>query len=509
MQNPPPEDRSSANWLQRQWDLIRHGHWRDVIIVKVEQGASNVAVGKYILQVNVGGRNLAVPVIWIALSMVIVVAVLLYPIVKPLFWPAKMQGGALNVAIVDFGETRADGRVRRSERGSLLSTWLYEELQRTIDAEPDNTFLQGIDIWHNSRLGTPRDIRLGALQDEAAAAKLAGRIGAQMVIYGTVASTPEGEHLDIRFFVAAALPDETNLLLGPHVLGRPLDLPMGVGQDVAANLVVIERLQVRTRALTSLVTGLTQQLLGRSEAALATFRQAEAALDKWPDDAGKDILYFLIGREELFLGHIDRAEEAFLEAVNRNPDYARGQTALGSVYFVQAQGMSPQARVEPPHPLEQAQERQQLAVRLAGEQENPLVEALSRVALAKTYRLEGETAYLMDQFDTARQYYKLVSDEAQRAMPTLTTMRQYRLLAQAYETQGAALLQDADILRLAGDPEGAKATLNLARAAYLQCIAQGEADDLDQLLDETIVDKFCRPNLETVDRLMARLENPG
>ncbi len=509
MPNPPPADSNDKPWLQRQWDRLRHGRWRDVIVVKVDEGASNVAVGKYILQVNVGGRNLAVPVIWIALSMAIVVSVLLYPIVKPMFWPAKMQGGALNVAIADFGEKRADGSVRRSERGSLLSAWLYEELQRTIDAEPNNTFLQSIDIWHNTRLDTPRDIRLDVLQDDKAASDLATRIGAQMVIYGTVESMPEGDRLDIQFHVANALPDQTNLLLGPHVLGRPLDLPVGVGRNVAANVVVIERLQVRTRALTSLVTGLTQQVLGRSEAALATFRQAENALDQWPDDAGKDILYFLIGREELFLGHIDRAEQAFQEAVNRNPDYARGQAALGSVFFTRAQSLSAPVRLEPPRLMDQAQERQQLAVRLATEQDNPLVEALSRVALAKTYRLEGETAYLTDDFESARRFFAQVTDEAQQAIPTLATMHQYRLLAQAYETQGAALLQDADVQRLTGNPDGARTTLDGAREAYLQCIAQGKADDLDELLDNLIVDKYCRPNLDTVDKLRARLENPG
>src|SRR5690606_26881947 len=136
------------------------------IVVRVDEGARNVAVGKYILQVNVAGHNLALPVIWIALSMAVVVAVLLYPVVKPIFWPFKMQSGTLRVAIADFGEVGRGGRVRRSERGSLLSSWLYEELRRTIDAEPGNTFLQGINIWHNTRLDTPRDIRLPVLQDE-------------------------------------------------------------------------------------------------------------------------------------------------------------------------------------------------------------------------------------------------------------------------------------------------------------------------------------------------------
>ncbi len=135
-----PEDNSSESWLRRQWERLRRGRWRDVIVVRVEPGASNVAAGKYILQINIGGRNLAVPVIWIALAMLIVVVVLLYPAVKPIFWPSKMQEGTLRVAIADFGEVGRNGRVHRSERGSLLSAWLYQELQRTIDAEPDNIY---------------------------------------------------------------------------------------------------------------------------------------------------------------------------------------------------------------------------------------------------------------------------------------------------------------------------------------------------------------------------------
>src|SRR5690606_30839048 len=159
--------------------------------------------------------------------------------------------------------------------------------------------------------------------------------------------------------------------------------------------------------------------------------------------------------------------------------------------------------------LEKALHHQQLAVELAVQQNNPLVEALARVALAKSYRLQGESAYLLDQFDEAQRLYVLVDAEVQRAQPILEEMHQYRLLAQAYETQGAAFLQNADVLRLAGEPQAAMQTLDLARTAYLQCIAQGEADDLDELLDEVIVEQYCRPNLEAVDRVKQRLEEQG
>lgn len=509
MSDQPPKNPSSTSWLKRQWERVRHGRWRDVIIVSVDEGASNVAAGKYILQINVAGHNLAVPVIWIALSMVIVVGVLLYPIIKPLFRPAKMQGGTLRVAIADFGEVGPNGKVHHSERGALLSTWLYDELQRTIDAEPDNLFVQGINIWHNTRLDTPRDIRLAPLQDEQTAAHLAQRISAQLVIYGDVTTSPEGETLDLKFFIASALPDDGNLLLGPHVLGRPLELPVGTGSDLAANLVVIERIQTRTQALASLVTGLTQQILGRTHDALATFRQAEAALSQWPDDAGQDTLYFLIGREELFLGNLDRAEQAFANATRINPEYARGHAALGSTYFKRAQQSAPELRLQPGGDLEKATHHQQLAIALAIRQGNRLVEAISRVALAKSYRLQGESSYLLDEFEQARRFYALVDEEIVQAIPILTGMRQYRLLAQAYEAQGAASLQDADLLIRTGDPKQAGARLESAHTAYLQCIAQGAADQLDQLLDDVIVDQHCRPNLETVNRLKQQLEKQG
>lgn len=509
MPDQPPDNPSSTNWLKRQWERIRHGRWRDVIIVSVEEGASNVAAGKYILQINVAGRNLAIPVIWIALSMVIVVTLLLYPIVKPLFRPAKMQGGTLRVAVADFGEVLPNGQVRHSQRGALLSTWLYDELRRTIAAEPDNLFVQGINIWHNTRLDTARDIQLAPLQDEQAAARLSRRIGAQLIIYGDVTSSPAGEALDLKFYVAAALPDDGNLLLGPHVLGRPLELPTGTGSDLAANLVVIERIQTRTQALASLVTGLTQQILGRTRDALATFRQAENTLSEWPDDAGKDTLYFLIGREELFLGNVDQAEHAFLAAIAINPEYARGHAALGSAYFTRAQQATPELRMQVGSDLGKATTHQQLAIVLASRQGNRLVEALSRVALAKSYRLQGESAYLLDDFDQARRLFALVDTETSQAIPVLTGLRQYRLLAQAYEVQGAASLQDADILIRTGDPQQAEARLERARTAYLQCIAQGESDQLDQLLDDVIIAQHCRPNLETVDRIRQQLEKQG
>ena len=97
-----PNEPNNQSWLRRQWANLRGGRWRDVSIANVEEGAENVAVGKNIFQINVGGRNITPYLLVIMLAALVLVGIFVYPSVEPLWNPSKM-GGDTNIAVADFG----------------------------------------------------------------------------------------------------------------------------------------------------------------------------------------------------------------------------------------------------------------------------------------------------------------------------------------------------------------------------------------------------------------------
>ena len=72
-------------------------------------------------------------------------------------------------------------------------------------------------------------------------------------------------------------------------------------------------------------------------------------------------------------------------------------------------------------------------------------------ALAKSYRLLGGTYYELGQHGDAGIWLDRAVEQASAAGSVLAENGVYRVLAQTYETQGAARLQQYDILRSAGD----------------------------------------------------------
>jgi tetratricopeptide (TPR) repeat protein len=262
--------------------------------------------------------------------------------------------------------------------------------------------------------------------------------------------------------------------------------------DPVTNVAVGERLKARSDALFWLTIGLTHQLLGRSEDALQTFLRAEQELVDWRDSDGKEILYFFTGREQFFLSQIDEAEESFRRALRIDPNYGRAQLALGSIYQQRAEDVAPQERLEEPRYVELAVDHHRKGLDLALATEDPLLEAVARVALAKSYRLLGETYDFLDDLEEAHRLYDLVIAEVDKATMLLGDTVQYRILAQAFETQGAAYLQQGLALSSQQQTEESRVSLEMARTAYQHCIDQGGKAPFDEILQESVIGQNCR-----------------
>jgi tetratricopeptide (TPR) repeat protein len=554
---PGGEDQSRNNnpsWLVRQWRRLR-GKRRDgdTILAEVGEDARGVAVGKNIIQIG----SLQIP-IWLAVlvaaAVVIGAGIAVYnavstrgqlreiggvvlaptatptptvtptatPSATPTPTPAPMTG-AFNIAVADFGQEDAAGRVQPAEKGRVLSQWVYDSLRNQY-GQIRNSFDLDVEIWHDSADIPQKNVTFGIMTGDTpqaraeSAAALAQTVRADMVIYGQVTDAEEPAGLVLEFYVSPQL-RETNTIVGRHGLGQPIPVFPELDNPLA-RISTNETLQTRIAALFRLTVGLTYDLLGRSQDALDTLRAAEAELTDWRDEDGKEILYFFIGRELLFLQRDEEAQEAFETALAINPDYARAHVGLGSVYLWRAQRIPPVERMQPPHDLQNAIDQYEIGRQLAAEQGEPLVELITRLASASAHRVQGETYNhaaeanaSRDLYDQAHAAFEAAIGELEEILAPLADANQHRYLALAQQNLGAAYLQRADTFLRQGELTQRQESLEQARLAFSECIAQANAAPFDAILQERIaagsstddsqtMETSCRAALEIVENAL-------
>ncbi|MDQ3249870.1 MAG: hypothetical protein M3Q45_11770, partial [Chloroflexota bacterium] len=247
-------------------------------------------------------------------------------------------------------------------------------------------------------------------------------------------------------------------------------------------------------------------LLGRLQLALDIFRQAEQTLPAWRDTDGKEVLYFLIGREELALNNDQAAEKAALQALEINQDYARAQIVLAGVYYVRAQRLPSVERLLAPSALILALTQYEKGVVLARQAQDPLLLSIAELALARAQRVKAETYYINGDLDNANVAFDQATAGITATIPILTDAQQVRLVAQAYQSLGAAYYQQADVYRQQNDPAGQRQHWEQARVAFASCIDQGKQAPLDQYLHEEIIAKICQPQQANVEKALGELE---
>ncbi len=341
-----PNEPNNQSWLRRQWANLRDGRWRDVIIADVGEGSENVAVGKNIFQINVGGRNITPYLLVIMLAALVLVVIFVYPSIEPLWNPTKM-GGDTNIAVADFGLMNENGAIKRSDFGGTLSESVFNQLLDEYQLVEAEGGLDGnVAIWHDSQTHEKKNVRFGVIRGDtpearsSSAAKLAKRINADMIIYGHLTDQENPEGLVLEFYYASpTISSEPDAIVGNHRLGRavPARLSLFNVDPTVAKAEARQPLADRTSAIFYLTLGLTQGLANNHEEALATFQRAESDLDGWKDDDGKAVLYYFMGRSALFARRHDVAIDALEKALALNPTYVNALITLGAVYIDKAQ----------------------------------------------------------------------------------------------------------------------------------------------------------------------------
>jgi len=338
-----------------------------------------------------------------------------------------------------------------------------------------------------------------------AAQEVAERIGANMVIYGHIAVNEQPPRFIPEFYIAK-IRNEADEIVGSQQLGAPVEvkLPLNL-YDEQANAFFEGKLGLRVDALVWFTRGLALDLSGRHEEALSVFKQAETEeqLKNWQD--GREILYYFIGREALFLGltqpqFLTEAETAFKKALELNPDYARAHIGLGGVYFQRAQTLPPEQRLQTDD-LNLTIAEYTLAFEHNPDTANDQVKIKALLSLGKAYRLQGETYFHAKEYDPAASLYDLAIAKITEAIKLLDPT-QHRLLAQAYLGLGAAYEGKAYITRyVKGDQAAGKPLYQEAYTAYTQCITQADAEFYDSQLQE-IKTKYCAPYSAEVQKVL-------
>ncbi len=469
---------------------------------------TNVAVNRSIIQIG----TLVVPTAPVVALLVLVAAILGVLILSALGsiqapGPAQMQGG-FNVAVAEFGQLDAAGQVARSEDGQRLSKVVYDTLRAQIDSFEDKTIAGRVSIWHDSLSTSEKGTTIGIVPDASGAEQLAERIKADIVIYGNLDA--QNEFVPQFYISPKVRADVDALLTGHHRLGTQ---PIRVG--ASDRLIADTELATRASALTYITIGLTYDVLGRPELSLPVYREAEAKLTTWREQgAGKEILYFFKGQAALFLIQQARpqdvtaldeeAQQAFENALNSNPDYAKANIGLGSVYFLRAQRLQPaQARLESPD-MQQTFDQYAEALARSQRDEDSQVETFATFALGTAYFLQGQAYRNAGQTDQARAAFDDAIQRIEATLEPLHAMDQRRFLGQAYHALGLAYVQEAELAVEGGDTVQSTAWYQRARQSLTQCI---ELDDgADEILQQLVIQNRCVPSLAKVDAALGTPE---
>ena len=527
---------SGASKFKRLTRLWRQPASQDVISANVGENVRNVVVGKNIIQIGslkipwllavalaTGTVATVVALIWIGVNAQRVTQFVMAPTPTPTVTatpiptatpkPDRMSG-AFNIAVADFSEITATGVVSNSQDGHVLSAWVYNALVQSYQSNPATQQLGQVEIWSDSAPIVGKNQPLGSLTSASAAerrdlaAALAERINATMIIYGAIDSRVSPADLWLEFYVAPDLQRTLDPAVGRHNLGGPIGVALPVeATDPLASVALSSSLSTRTSLLFWLTTGMTYDLLGRSEDALHSFQQASQTLNSATDKSGRDLVQFFIGRQYLIMQRLDEAADAYQQALADNADYARAKIGLGGVYFARAQlqpGDKPTAASE--QNLKLALQTYGEAQALAQADGDPLIIAIARLALASTYRLQGQSDYLENDLSAAQQALTQAIDEIESLLPQLEQAEEYQLLGQAYESLGAAHLQLSDVVRQLGHADDRRTHLRAAVDAFDNCIEQGERAPLDQVLVEKIIKNSCQIYRNIAQKA---LEEPG
>jgi tetratricopeptide (TPR) repeat protein len=231
------------------------------------------------------------------------------------------MGGAFNVAVAELSVTGAGQGV-----GLDLSEAVYDQIVSDLGDQTD------IDV-EVAEPGTVGPLPGDTAEARAeAAAELADRLDADVVVFGTVEMAEGLTDVAAEFFVSDRGLTGAEELAGVY----PLDtISLATTDPVAVRRRTAESLQPRILALTRMVLGLSHMQLHEYEESEALF---EEAIESWPDASGRVVVLSLLGNVTGLQNDLDNAEGYFDDALALDPDNARARFGAAEIAYQRARG---------------------------------------------------------------------------------------------------------------------------------------------------------------------------
>jgi tetratricopeptide (TPR) repeat protein len=314
-----------------------NSHSNDQISVGNIAKQAAVAVGRGArAQIRVFNVNIQLlPVVGLLL---IIIGILTYFLLRPTI-PEEMTG-EFNVAVAEFTVVTDDGSPVSSEDGQALANFLFQRLDSSFaELDPQQTIRY--EIWPPAYTG---QIRGETREQRAEAAEaLADRIKAHVIIYGVITESGDRSQFAPEFYVNYKGFEEGEEITGQHELGSTLRVRLPFE---ATQLQAVENpaLSGRANALGLITIGLAYYSIDNFEQALAYFSQAEANKG-WLENAGKEIIYLLLGNANVRLAskeksdqYLSAALDYYNTALDINGAYTRAKVGQASALYLMALG---------------------------------------------------------------------------------------------------------------------------------------------------------------------------
>ncbi|HTP01911.1 MAG TPA: AAA family ATPase [Anaerolineales bacterium] len=446
-------------------------------------------------------------------------AVLLLAVVVFLVHPKPpVMNAPYNVAIADIAQVQPDGTVRAISDGSgtALSQGLASALQHALG---DNS---SILVWNDRLDLKSRGVQLGALEtatpqeQSGAAAALAERLHADMVIYGAIDQRQQPPSLSVQMYLVPRLSDAQGEVQGNFQLNDPIPVAAGLqAPDV--------RSKIAQQANFLALLALAQSEGGQGH----TLEALEYYLKAAQINPDSDLLQFFIGREYLFTVERkpippeadsifeQKALDALQKALQLNPHNARAYIGLGSAYVKQAQpivdagnasGLDASGFQKAGAFLDQAAAAYQQALQpgLDSTGYGVPVQDIARLGLGNTYLLRGVALQENNQNEQAQAAFRQAVQQLQHTLPAFQSPELARYLAQNRQFLGSALQWSGYLSELSGDPSAAARAYQDAGQQLNACIDMGKTSS-DRIITSDIVQDNCQPMLQQVEQRLKTL----
>ncbi|CAG0975488.1 hypothetical protein ANAEL_01422 [Anaerolineales bacterium] len=418
------------------------------------------------------------------------------------FTPRKMDG-IFNIAVADFGESGADGKLTESKTGQLVSQWATTYLQDELKDDPN------LLIW-------PKQANIFSrthvsMTNESNAETYAADINANVLLFGYIDTGQTPPKLVTKFWIAPQNKYKFEDIQGIYEISEPIRIADMENPGPG----IKNELGRQSGAIAWIAMGLSQVQLGNSQDALNAFLEAEKF------EPRSEVIQFFIGREYLFMSdeqppdiqaeYWKKAETAFQNAAEINPQYARAYIGLGGVYLKQSahlvdKSQSANSEMDPQATqlLDKSIHAYQQAVDLKpdAKQYGTPIEDLARISLANAYKLKGIINALDGDSPAAvkaiEESISILEQTVGIFEESVSQHESYRrYLAQNYEYLGEAYQWLGYAHELVQDYPNALVAYQKSMDSFDLCIRQGD-NTADLIITNDIIGLRCEPYLQDV-----------